>query len=450
VLLSDGALLRNPLTFTPVHLSVVMAVCALTAYLANRALAVFNDGIRPFMLDYRNGGIPAREVAVAGLRLASGFVVGVGVFIGVASGTLNPFLLFLPTDVLGILAPRRWLAPLLGAAWGAVAFCGLGLAYRGAVSLPVDVIGAIAPVLQPILYLFPLFPVLAVGYQYGRARAVMALVAVTVVLVGGGLAWSAVTARWLALSMGFVLLLLWAAHEEVSARRARAAGADAQSAASGEGGPNPVEELFREHGRDLRRRLPLFALLGAGVALLANQHLFAGGEVSGFAVRDGAFASAGQLDLFRAVAYVPMLATAALATGCYGASGLLFVYTVGYLAPAPWLAVAGGALLLVLEVLLLPRLRRAFTAAPTLRDLSDNVRNAMYLTFETALLVGAVLAGAQMAAGLGILLVGGFYLLNETLGRPVLRMAAGPAAALLAGLVLNVLHAVHALPTLGS
>ncbi len=450
MLLSGAAVLRDPLTVTPVHLSVVMAVCALTAFLANRAVAVFNDGVRPFMLDYRDGGIPAREVAVAGLRLAAGFVVGVGVFIGVASGTLNPFLLFLPTDVLGILAPRRWLAPVLGAAWGAVAFLGLGLAYRGAVELPVDVIGAIAPVLQPILYLFPLFPVIAIGYQYGRVRALVAMVVSTGVLIAAGLTWSALTARWLSLCAGVGLLLLWAGHEVVTARRARA---QTEEPAAGEGradGPNPVEEMFREHARALRRRLPLFAVLGAGVALLANQHLFAGGEVSGFAVRDGAFGSAAQLDLFRALAYVPMLATAALATGCYGASGLLFVYTVGYLAPAPWIAVVAGAALLVLEILLLPHLRRAFTAAPALRDVSDNVRNAMYLTFETALLVGAVLAGAQMAAGLGVLLVGGLYLLNETLGRPVLRMAAGPAAALVAGLVLNLLHWVHAVPTLGS
>jgi hypothetical protein len=450
VVLSGAAVLRDPLTVTPAHLAVVMAVCALTAYLANRAVAVFNDGVRPFMLDYRNGGLPARQVALAGLRLASGFVLGVGVFVGVASGTLNPFLLFLPTDVLGILAPRRWLAPVLGAAWGALAFLGLGLAYRGALELPVDVIGAISPVLQPILYLFPLFPVIAIGYQYGRVRAVAAMVVTTAVLVTAGTAWSALTARWLALSAGVALLLFWAGREELTARRARVRAVDAEEARPADGGPNPVEDLFREHAHGMRRRLPLFAVLGAGVALLANQHLFAGGEVSGFAIRDGAFGSAAQLDLFRALAYIPMLATAALATGCYGASGLLFVYTVGYLAPAPWVAVLGGAVLLVLEVLLLPHLRRAFTAAPALRDVSDNVRNAMYLTFETALLVGSVLAGAQMAAGLGILLVGGLYLLNETLGRPILRMAAGPAAALIAGLVLNVLHWLHAVPRWGT
>jgi hypothetical protein len=444
--------LRDPLTFTPLHVVVVMVVCALSALMANRALAVFNDGIRPFMLGYRDGGLSAREAGLTALRLGSGFMLGVGVFIGLASGTLNPFLLFLPTDVLGLIAPRRWLAPVLGAAWGAVALLGLGTAYRGAENLPIDMLGAISPVLQPILYLFPLFPVIAIGYQYGRWHALGSLAAVIATLVGFGSLWSAVTARWLGLLVGMGILLCFAFREELRSRRMTAeqsAVEDGDGATSGdEAGVDPVQVMFRENARTLRRHLPLFALLGAAIALLANQHLFAGGEVTGFAIRDGAYSSAAQLDLFRAIAYVPMVATAALATGCFGTSGLLFVYTLGYLAPSPWVAgICGGALYTV-EILALPRLRRSFASAPTLRDVSDNVRSAMYLTFETALLVGSVLAGAQMAAGIGICLVAGLYLLNETLGRPVLRMAAGPTAVIVAGLILNVLHWAHAMPIL--
>ena len=40
----------------------------------------------------------------------------------------------------------------------------------------------------------------------------------------------------------------------------------------------------------------------------------------------------------------------------------------------------------------------------------------------------------------GSLIVGGLYLLNEAMGRVVVRMAAGPAAVVVGGVVLNVLY----------
>jgi len=48
-----------------------------------------------------------------------------------------------------------------------------------------------------------------------------------------------------------------------------------------------------------------------------------------------------------------------------------------------------------------------------------------------------------MAGGVGIAVVGGLYALNEALGRPVIRMAAGPVAVILAGIVFNILAYVH-------
>ena len=45
-----------------------------------------------------------------------------------------------------------------------------------------------------------------------------------------------------------------------------------------------------------------------------------------------------------------------------------------------------------------------------------------------------------MGGGLGILVVGGLYLLNEAMGRAVVRMAAAPAAVIVGGILLNVLY----------
>jgi hypothetical protein len=58
---------------------------------------------------------------------------------------------------------------------------------------------------------------------------------------------------------------------------------------------------------------------------------------------------------------------------------------------------------------------------------------------EVAILFGSIAAGFAMAGGVGIALVGGIYALNEALGRPVVRMAAGPVGVILAGILLNLL-----------
>ncbi|WP_256201191.1 YhfT family protein [Thermoanaerobacter thermocopriae] len=41
--------------------------------------------------------------------------------------------------------------------------------------------------------------------------------------------------------------------------------------------------------------------------------------------------------------------------------------------------------------------------------------------------------------GLGIFIVIGLYLLNEIAGRPIVRMAVGPVAAILVGILANIL-----------
>lgn len=43
------------LCFTLPNELLVIVLCALTAYISQRALAVFNEGVRPFLLDFIQG-----------------------------------------------------------------------------------------------------------------------------------------------------------------------------------------------------------------------------------------------------------------------------------------------------------------------------------------------------------------------------------------------------------
>ena len=59
------------------------------------------------------------------------------------------------------------------------------------------------------------------------------------------------------------------------------------------------------------------------------------------------------------------------------------------------------------------------------------------------------MAGNTMGGGMGMLIVGGLYLINEAMGRPVVRMAAGPAAVIVAGVALNLMTWVGPFTPLG-
>jgi hypothetical protein len=365
--------------------------------------------------------------------LSAGFIFGLGAPLFFSTGVLNPWLLFLPTDILGILSPRRWIAPILGAAWGALVIFALGPLNTAAKALPVDFLGALQNIATPILFLFALFPAVAVAYQFGRTRGIVAFVVTVLAL--------ALTVRFLpevfpgaiALVAGILMLVVFAMQKDLADRRSmsqeeREALRDASA-----------DSFFAENAERLRRNVLWFLPLGALVAAVVNLGIFGGGEATSFVVQEGDLTAAAQLDFYRAFGFLPLIVTTALASGAYQVVGLTFVYPVGFLAPNIVVAAIAGALLFGAEIYLLSFLGRALSALPSLRESSDHIRNAITTTLGIAILFGSILAGNAMAEGLGIALVGGLYVLNEALDRPLVRLAAGPTAVIITGILLNVL-----------
>ncbi|WP_223267530.1 YhfT family protein [Streptosporangium nondiastaticum] len=434
------------MTFTLGQQLTVIAVCALTAYVAQRAVAVFNDGVRPFLLDFVRGRSTRGAVATVSFGLSAGFVFGLGAPLALATGVLNPWLLFLPTDVLGLLSPKRWLAALSGAAWGAVVVFGLAGANRLAHKLPVDFVTAMQQMATPILYLFTLFPVLAVTRQFGRLSGAVCGVIELALVVTALKLWPKAFPGSVAMAAGVLLLTGLAVHRDLVQRRRADRGRAAtkqEPRADRNSDAAPMTGLFRAGATRLRAHLALFMLLGAGMCLLASTHVYAGGEAGAFLIADGRYGAAAQVDFYRALGFIPLIATTALASGAYGVAGFTLVHPVGYLLPGPWPAAAAGAATLAAEVTALSWAGRALGGLPSVRDSSEHLRCAIAQTLDLALLFGSLTAANAMAGGLGILLAGGLYLSNEAMGRPVARMAAAPAAVISAGVVLNVLSWLH-------
>ncbi|WP_327126970.1 YhfT family protein [Streptomyces sp. NBC_01727] len=424
------------LDFTLAQQLTVIALCALTAYISHMALAVFNDGVRPFLLDFIQGRTTRSATTAVSFGLSAGFIFGLGAPMALSTGVLNPWLVFLPTDILGMLAPKKWLAPILGGAWGAVVVFGLNGANDVAHDLPVDFITAMQQMSTPILFLFTLFPVLAITKQFGRKWGAvaggleLALVVLTMKL------WPKMFAGALAMAVGVLMLIALAVAKDMKQRKAdKAAGVTAIVLDD-----DPMASLFSASAARLRRHLPLFMVLGAGVCVLAQMHIFGGGEATSFLIAKGQYTEAAQVDFYRVFGFIPLIATTALASGAYGIAGFTLVYPIGYLMPNPFLAAIVGAAVFAAEVLALSSIGKVLGKLPSVRDSSEHLRSAIGDTLQLAILFGSLMAANAMGGGLGILVVGGLYLLNDAMGRPVVRMAAAPAAVIVGGILLNVLY----------
>ncbi|MFD5871617.1 YhfT family protein [Streptomyces sp. NPDC060322] len=425
------------LDFTLAQQLTVIALCALTAYISHMALAVFNDGVRPFLLDFIQGRTTRSATTAVSFGLSAGFIFGLGAPMALSTGVLNPWLVFLPTDILGMLAPRKWLAPILGAAWGAVVVFGLNGANNVAHDLPVDFLTAMQQMSTPILFLFTLFPVLAITKQFGRRWGGIAGVLELVLVVMTMKLWPDMFAGALAMAVGVLMLIGLAVSKDVRQRRAdRAAGATDDVLPD----DDPMASLFSASAARLRRYLPLFMVLGAGVCVLAQMHIFGGGEATSFLIAKGQYSEAAQVDFYRVFGFIPLIATTALASGAYGIAGFTLVYPIGYLMPNPFVAAVVGALVFAVEVLALSWIGKLLGKLPSVRDSSEHLRSAIGDTLQLAILFGSLMAANAMGGGLGILVVGGLYLLNEAMGRPVVRMAAAPAAVIVGGILLNILY----------
>lgn len=421
----------------PVVVGIVVLTTAFTAFLSHRALAVFHDGVRPILKEFIDGRMTRAAMAAVAFGLSAGFIFGYGVPLSLSTGLLNPWLLFLPTDILGIAAPSVWLAPVLGGAWGAAVAVGLQGLLNAAKSLPVDFLTALQQFSNPVIFLFSLFPVLAITLQFGRQKGLLSFAVVVVVRV--------LLARFTKLfpeaftmAVGIVLLLIFAVLKDMGERRKQAGDGEVRANAA------ETESFFYENAQRLRRNMFWLAGAGALIAVLANLHVFAGSEVSIFPLKAGNVSAAAQGDFYRALGFLPLIATTSLASGAYQIVGLTFVYPIGYLMPNPLLAAVAGYAVYLAEILALQAIGRGLAAFPSIQDASDHIRAAITTMIEYALFFGALLAGNQMApGGLGVVLVGGLYAINEALGRPVIRLAAGPTAAILTGVLLNVLYFLH-------
>lgn len=415
------------------HIIVVALLTGMTALLAHKSVAVFHDGIRPILPQLVEGNMSRREAGSIAFGLSVGFIASVGISFTLSTGLLNSWLLFLSTDIIGVLAINGYLAFSLGAFWGVLVFTSLPAVNSVLTSLPVNFIGSLGELSSPVISAFALFPLVAIFYQFGWRFGLLAglMVLLTRLLI---VRFTALSPGPIEIFVGMVLLIGIAVSKDIRAK-----------AHLGNGGTS----MFEERTSRIIKNLPLIAIVGALISAVASMKIFGGSEVSIYTLAKAyvpglsadestrLIHQAALAEFMRGLGFVPMIATTALATGVYAVAGFTFVFVVGYLAPNPILAAVLGAIVIVLEVLLLRSIGKWMGRFPSVRNASDNIRNAMNLLMEYALLIGSIFASIQMAGYTGFMLTTAIYFLNEAIGRPVLKIAAPVVAVILTGIILN-------------
>ncbi len=422
------------------HIGLVATLCAMTALIANMSAAVFHDGIRPVLPQLFEGNMTRRDAGSVAFGLSIGFVASVGISFTLSTGLLNPWLLFLPTDILGVMIGSRILAALAGGLWGVLVVTSLAGVNAVLTGLPIDALGALGELGTPVMSAFALFPLLAVFYQFGwKAGAITAgVILISRLMI---MKFTGIYPESIQIFVGMLMLVIFAVRKDLSDRKAGVAAPDMSG----------MHSIFEERTKRIVKHLPFLAVTGALIAAVSNGGIFAGSEVSIYsladalkitdpAAQDAAMKQVALSEFMRGLGFIPLIATTALATGVYGVVGMTFVFVVGYLSPNIPVAAALGAVTICLEVYLLRGIGRFLEQFPSIRNASDNIRNSMNTLMEFALLIGGVLAVMKMGSTTGFTIFAMLFYLNEVMGRPVLKIAAPAVAAILTGVILNILY----------
>ena len=411
----------------------------MTALIANMSASVFHDGIRPILPQLVEGNMTRRDAGSVAFGLSIGFVASVGISFTLSTGLLNPWLLFLPTDIIGVMVGSRLLAALAGGLWGILVVTSLTGINTVLTGLPIDALGALGELGTPVMTAFALFPLLAIFYQFGwRTGAVASgVVLISRLLV---IKYTAIYPESIQIFVGMVMLVGTAIHKDISDKNKGITPPDMSG----------MHSLFEERTKRIMKNMPFLAATGALIAIVANAGFFAGSEVSIYSLaeaykitdpieQDAAIKQVALSEFMRGLGFIPLIATTALATGVYGVVGMTFVFVVGYLAPNIPVAAILGALTICLEIVLLRKIGHFLERFPSIRNASDNIRNSMNTLMEFALLIGGVLAVMKMGSTTGLTIFTTLFFLNEVMGRPILKIAAPAVAAILTGIALNVL-----------
>lgn len=416
---------------------IVMALLGgMTATLANRGIAVFNDGLRPIIPEFIEGKIGKKELAATSFALCFGLVIGYGIPVSIGTTIILVHSILLATDIIGTWSPKGWvgvaIAFTVGAIYGVALVLGMQYVVDLFALLPVNFMDSLGKVGAPIVIAFSVFPALAVGYQHGfpKGAITFAVSIVTMLIVKrfGVIELTDETTlklsvEGLTLLVGMIMMIGFSLQVK------------------GEGTANQkLISIFGQRVRRIKSNWIVLAFTGALISAATSLLLLSGDPISQKLMVSGAYNEATLAAVARGIGFIPLVFSTAIVTGVYGPAGTTLVFVSGIIFRGnPLVAFAVGFLLMALEIFLLDGVAHGLDRFPGIRDMGDHIRTAMNKVLEVGLFVGGCIASEAIAPGIGYFWVFGIYLLNRTAKKPLVELAIGPIATILLGIIINLL-----------
>ncbi|KAE9528294.1 YhfT family protein [Testudinibacter aquarius] len=427
------------------NLALMAAIGAISAMMANRGIAVFHDGLRPLVPEYIEGRMSRKALAATSFALSFGLVIGFGIPFSLTAPIILVHSLLLGTDVIGTWTSDSKkgfiLSGILGALYAIALMVGLKSVVELFALMPVNFISALSKVGDPIIACFAIFPALVVSYQYGYKKGIWVLIATIIgyalTKTVGEIQFGAADTKPVKIDPNGVALLFSMIAMFYFAMREKA-----KPLAEGQKGSNEMlVGLFSERVKRIQKHTWLLALSGGLTAVAATMSfsLLAEGPVSLQLMAQDQQTSATLVALARAVGFIPLVGTTAIATGVYSPDGMKFIFVAGLAIDNPILAFIAGCVIMILEVKFLANLALWLDKYPGVKACGDHIRTAITKMLEVSLLVGGMIASNAILPGMGFMIVAGIYLLNRTSKRPLVEMAIGPVATIIVGITANIL-----------
>lgn len=426
---------------------VMASLGGIAAYLANQNIAVFHDGLRPMFPAYLSNAMDRKTLFATSFALSFGLVIGFGLPTSIAGKIIIVHTILLATDIIGTMFPdtgkNKWYAAAVGALFGVVLLFGMQAIIDALKILPIDFTGNLGTVGSLIILAFSVFPAIAVAYQAGivSGGVVLALIMIVkqVTVLFGKFVINDVTialnADGMALLVGIIAMVVVAARQKKSA----------------DGNATTAFAVFTKNIERIKKNMLVLALSGGIVALATTLLLIAEGPASLTLMAEGQYAQAAIVALGRTLGFIPLVMTTAIVSGVYSPAGTKLIHVPAILfINMGIVGLAGsfvtGAIIMVVEVLLLGFIAQGMDRFPGMKDLGDNTRTAMSKVLDLALLVGGMLAANAIAPSIGYIWVIGLYFLNQASKKPLSTMAIGPIGAISMGIIVNVLHLIGLFP----
>lgn len=417
---------------------VMMALCAVATLMSARGIAVFNDAIRPMVLEHKEKRLTRSELGTSALAFSVGYILG---FIpqSIATGVIIIHVVLLGTDIIGSYIPEsKYQTPISigsGMIYGIIMAFGIPVIEKIFSMLPYNFLSQLGQVSSIILVAFAVFPSLVVALQYGWKKGIITfgitILAQVIVSQFGTFTLSnkqkiVINANAMALFFGMISMIFFAIRDKREKTDTQAA----------------LVSIFAERIKNIKKNWYLFAISGGLIAFSAALTITAESAMSAPLYQARDFNSAAITEIARVIGFIPLVVTTGIATGTYSPAGIKMVFVIGSLAALmgnPLLALVFGAIWMILEVFLIDSFAKMLDKFPGVKDCGNQIRTAITRVLEVALLVGGITAASGIAPTWGAMFVVGLYVLNNTFKKKIVSLAIGPVGAILVGIIANIL-----------